>query len=309
MNSLVSITTLVLSCTAVLGKEIKAVEFKTADNQVAISQKETFSEIISVDAAPLPVLNTRIKPLPAKLIKVGEFRTYSHQVAGTVYARNERTLVVKEFTYDGKGPDAFFWVGTQGTKPSLLGTILPHPFNGKFYEYEDQSAPILSGRFKGDTDIVLTLPDSIKVTDIKWMSVWCRRFSVPFGDFTFPVHLSLDAAAAPEATPESEPETEPFPDNGYDEDKKEELPPPALIPVDNDISNIHNRPGDHNDADAYPEVTHPKTEPENNITRIVNNAPSGHLDAVIIFGNVGIIMSGVAPSLLITIFVLTQMVL
>ena len=39
-------------------------------------------------------------------------------------------LVIDGFTYDGTGPDAFFWVGTQGTKPSTDGIILPHPFQG-----------------------------------------------------------------------------------------------------------------------------------------------------------------------------------
>ena len=192
-------------------------------------------------------------------VKVGEIRTRAHQVSGTVYAKDEKTLIVKGFTYDGAGPDAFFWVGTQGSRPSSVGTILPHPFKGKFYEYEDQSAPILSGRFNGDQDIVLTLPDTMKVTDIKWFSVWCRAFSANFGDFAFPENLSLDAAAVPEPASEPEPKTEPEPETGYDEGKKEELPPPVLAPVDNDISNVHNHPRD--DPDAYAE-SEPESEPE-----------------------------------------------
>ena len=59
---------------------------------------------------------------------------------------DEHTILIKDFEYDGAGPDAFFWAGTQG-KPSAVGTILPYPFNGKFYEYEDGNAPILEGRF------------------------------------------------------------------------------------------------------------------------------------------------------------------
>ena len=52
----------------------------------------------------------------------------------------------QDFEYDGAGPDAFFWVGTEGS-PSAVGTILPYPFKGKFFEYEDGDAPILTGRF------------------------------------------------------------------------------------------------------------------------------------------------------------------
>ena len=192
--------------------------------------------------------------------KVGDFVNYAHGIGGTVYAVDEKTLLVKGFTYDGAGPDAFFWVGTQGS-PSSVGTILPYPFEGKFFEYEDQSAPILQGQFSGDKDIKLTLPDSLKTTDLKWISVWCRAFQVNFGDLTFPDGLALE-----EATPESEPE--PVTHAAIPSSKPTELPPPVLSPVDNDISNVHNTHRHDQDADAYPESepeseSEPETEPYN----------------------------------------------
>ena len=39
--------------------------------------------------------------------------------------------------------------------------------------------------FAGQTPIVLTLPNNITVPDLKWISVWCRQFSINFGDFVF----------------------------------------------------------------------------------------------------------------------------
>ena len=44
------------------------------------------------------------------LIQVGSFTNKQHGVGGVVYAKDERTLFIKDFEYDGKGPDAFFWV-------------------------------------------------------------------------------------------------------------------------------------------------------------------------------------------------------
>ncbi len=82
-------------------------------------------------------------------VKVGSFQNYAHSIAGDVFVKDEKTLVIKGFTYDGAGPDAFFWVGTEG-KPSSVGTILPYPFEGQFYNYEDRSAPILDRRFNGE---------------------------------------------------------------------------------------------------------------------------------------------------------------
>ena len=32
---------------------------------------------------------------------------------------------------------------------------------------------------------MLTLPPEYEVSDLKWLSVWCRRFSVNFGDIKF----------------------------------------------------------------------------------------------------------------------------
>ena len=62
-------------------------------------------------------------------------------------------------------------------------------FLGKFYDNGDRSAPILSQSFDGSqNDLVLTLPDDIEVKDLKWISVWCRRFELTFGDFVFPEH-------------------------------------------------------------------------------------------------------------------------
>ena len=147
-------------------------------------------------------------------IRVGDLKNRQHGIGGTVYAVDEKTLLIKGFAYDGAGPDAFFWAGTQGS-PSGIGTILPYPFEGKFYEYEDQSAPIINGRFSGDKNIKLTLPDTLKATDIKWLSVWCRAFSANFGDLIFPDNLSLDehihetpTVLNTESGPESGPDTE-----------------------------------------------------------------------------------------------------
>jgi hypothetical protein len=106
-------------------------------------------------------------------VKVGDFTNHAHGIGGSVYLIDSKTLLLKGFTYDGAGPDAFFWAGTQGS-PSSVGTILPYPFEGKFFAYEDQSAPILTGQFSGHKDIKLTLPDTLQSTDIKWLSVWYR---------------------------------------------------------------------------------------------------------------------------------------
>ena len=122
------------------------------------------------------------------LVKIGSFQSYAKGVNGEVFVKNETKLVIKNFTYDGSAPDAFFWTGTT-SKPNSVGTILPYPFEGKFYHYEDKTAPVL-GKFNGE-NVTLTLPDNLKATNIKWLSVWCRQFGLNFGDIFFPDDLNL----------------------------------------------------------------------------------------------------------------------
>lgn len=77
---------------------------------------------------------------------VGDLSSKAYGVGGQVFGIDERTIFVRDFSYTGQGPDAFFLVGTSGS-PSTAGTLLPFPFEGVFYETQNQNAPILARRF------------------------------------------------------------------------------------------------------------------------------------------------------------------
>jgi hypothetical protein len=118
---------------------------------------------------------------------VGQITQYAHGVSGTIfYFKDDNQLVIENFKYDGSAPDTFFWVGTQGTKPSSNGILLPYPFQGEFFDSEDTNAPTLDKVFDGSQQAIeLTLPNDLKVSDLKWISVWCREYEENFGDFIF----------------------------------------------------------------------------------------------------------------------------
>ena len=122
-----------------------------------------------------------------KMTKIGDLHGFFYEVAGHVFAKNEDTLLIANFNYSGKGPDAYFWVGTEGTPRTTdeaSTAILAYPFGGKHYEYKDSTAPRL-GKLDNE-DISLTLPPHLRVRDLKWLSVWCRSFSANFGHILFP---------------------------------------------------------------------------------------------------------------------------
>ncbi|RZF32736.1 hypothetical protein LSTR_LSTR005929 [Laodelphax striatellus] len=119
--------------------------------------------------------------------RVGSFKSFEHKVKGDVYAVDETTLFIKGFTYDGTAPDAYFWVGNT-QRPSPEGYIVPHPEE----DYNGRDPPIL-GRYHM-ADVILKLPQGKRVRDIQWLAVWCRRFTVNFGDVVIPPNLDVPRA-------------------------------------------------------------------------------------------------------------------
>ncbi|XP_051157784.1 protein Skeletor, isoforms B/C isoform X2 [Leptopilina boulardi] len=115
--------------------------------------------------------------------KIGKFSSYAHGIRGDVYAVDETTIFIKDFYYDGTGPDTHFFVGN-GSKVGLGGYLVPYP-----EEYQSREPPILE-RFE-NAKILLKLKDGLRIKDIKWLAVWCRRFTVNFGDVFLPSNLEI----------------------------------------------------------------------------------------------------------------------
>ena len=123
-----------------------------------------------------------------------------------VYAVDHRNLFVRNFRYDGTGPDAYFWVGDD-KQPSPKGIIVPYPPLSDSMTFN--SFPTLrrtGSRRKGKTpkvpepptlkrmrneNVLLTLPGTLKVTEIRWLSIWCRRFTVNYGEVYIPPDLQI----------------------------------------------------------------------------------------------------------------------
>jgi len=160
-------------------------------------------------------------------ILIGELKEKNHDVNGKVFAVDESHILIKDFKYDGQGPDAFFWVGTEGHPSGVADDKTLILTEDKHYSYRDQSAPVL-GKYDGK-DVTLALPETMKLSTVKWISIWCRLYSVDFGNLIFPDTFQVPGSSPtttglpppfappsspepePEVEPESEPETEPEP--------------------------------------------------------------------------------------------------
>ena len=58
-----------------------------------------------------------------ELVKVGDFKNHFHDIVGEVFIKDNETLVIKGFGYDGTGPDTLF-LG-KSLLELLVTTLLP----------------------------------------------------------------------------------------------------------------------------------------------------------------------------------------
>ncbi|XP_033099248.1 protein Skeletor, isoforms B/C-like [Anneissia japonica] len=101
-------------------------------------------------------------------------RRASHRTEGVVYAIDQSTIRIMNFSYDGNAPDAFFYAGSTG-EPDDTGDVIPDE-NGrkrKLKAYDNQ-------------ELILSLPKGMTLANYKWIAVWCRRFRENFADVYIP---------------------------------------------------------------------------------------------------------------------------
>merc|ERR1712241_716992 len=112
-----------------------------------------------------------------------------HPLSGDLWAIDDNTLEFNEFTYDGQGPDAFFIIGLQTASdtPNLNDAyVVPYAGSGasrNAYSINDNDIPVLP-RFDQER-VQLKLPPGIQVSDVQWLSLFCRDFNIDFGNVKF----------------------------------------------------------------------------------------------------------------------------
>merc|ERR1712048_170516 len=144
--------------------------------------------------------------------------------------------------------------------------ILAHPFEEDNYEYRDPQAPVLKAA--SQETLTLMLPSTMKVSELKWISVWCRLYTVDFGHLIFPVDFKVPTAE-PQAEPESEPEPAKKGDLPHPEAEAEPEPEAEAEPgyTHNHVhedghDHDHEHDHDHDEHEYNPNSLESKSEPE-----------------------------------------------
>jgi len=105
---------------------------------------------------------------------VGVLSSNHHQVNGKLYVVDAKTLLLKDFTYDGQGRDAFFFGGGDSS-PNPVGFIIPNEYYRTSVLHRYLNA-----------EFTLTLPPGKSVSDLSWFSVFDLESGVSFGEVIFP---------------------------------------------------------------------------------------------------------------------------
>ena len=104
-----------------------------------------------------------------------------YDIGGDIYSIGDNRLVIEGISNTIEAPDIYFILGTNGGKPNKDGILLPYPLQGI-----DNKTPFQNKTSDGEqTPILLTLPSSIKVPDLKWMSVWTKSLDKIMGQVAF----------------------------------------------------------------------------------------------------------------------------
>ncbi|WP_221073925.1 DM13 domain-containing protein [Agarivorans aestuarii] len=104
-----------------------------------------------------------------KVGQVAMLSTLSHNVSGRVEIIDNCTIEVTGFNYDGGGPDVLFY-GAPSSDYTQGGFAIGDIINGPMYN--------------NDT-LRLSLANAQQLDQLAGISVWCRDFSVSFGDGLF----------------------------------------------------------------------------------------------------------------------------
>jgi len=100
----------------------------------------------------------------------GFFDTRAHNVSGRAEFIDDCTIRITEFSYDGGGPEVYFYGALDHKYDESDAFAIGQKINGIVYNNDE---------------IILRIPNNKTLDDITGISVWCSDFDANFGQVTF----------------------------------------------------------------------------------------------------------------------------
>lgn len=116
-----------------------------------------------------------------KHIQLQEFSRLAHGLrSAPILVLDKKTFYVPNLHYDGKGPDAHFWVGKGSSGPDPKGIKVANE-RGSFDNLNAYSGQSIN----------VTLPEGTTVDDIDYFGIWCIQYKHNFGYVDIPKNLDV----------------------------------------------------------------------------------------------------------------------
>ncbi len=101
----------------------------------------------------------------SSLLKSAIVTDGEHNVSGEIFIYSDNTLVIENFTYDGKAPDTYIALGHHDGGKFVLGEVV---------------SEIIVDAYSGE-EYSIELPSNLDIADYDAVSVYCLAFGENFG--------------------------------------------------------------------------------------------------------------------------------
>ena len=145
-------------------------------SQSGAANQELISATIAIEHFQLTlsqISNNNLTTCTTTHEKVGHsgfFNTFAHNVSGKATIIDDCTIEITQFSYDGGGPDVYF-------------------YGAKNHQYANEEAfPIgqqINGKTFDNASIMIKLPQNKSLDELSGLSVWCVDFAANFGQMEF----------------------------------------------------------------------------------------------------------------------------
>ena len=139
----------------------------------------------------LCLLGALLFNVTAAEVFLGPFTTRDHDVAGDVYLLSDRALEIRNFVYDGTGPNAVFYMDPNPSPNRATGMVVADGSPSDNCHTTASNGERLP-RATGVTQRV-EIPDGKTIEDFLGgsLSVWCVQFGVNFGEVVIPSSIDV----------------------------------------------------------------------------------------------------------------------
>lgn len=138
-----------------------------AVNISLVSPEQALAHFRTTLATLNPSTGTGCETTHEKVGYTGSFQTYAHNVSGTVTVVDNCTLRLDTFSYDGLGPDVYFYGLTDGDTELTKAFAMSDAIHGTVFETET---------------VFVHIPDTKSLDDFDTISVWCVAANANFGE-------------------------------------------------------------------------------------------------------------------------------